>query len=417
MLFWRRLLWDDDGSLAVATVETPPPVAPPLPIFRPVYIPPEYALLIRDPRTLDLIGEIAHYRHAAFVHRDVEGGEFEITAHRLQVSEVLLQPDSVVDIRRNGAPEFSGMIQKRVYNAIEQEWTIRGRDLKQWLMFREVIPDSGLEFDAAVSVTAETALKGYVTRHLVTPTDASRSVNLELAGITFDVEHDESRGPVVSFNGRHANLLTAVLQPLCVAAGLWHSVGFQPSYAGYRYSVHAYADKTAGTDAAVVFSTEYDNVAMLEHTEDYLSLVNAVFVMGQGQGALREVREVADAASVTARFRRERSIDSRNNDTDATMDQDGAAVISQSLAATLSATAQPVLVATERYREAWELGDEVTLAIPEIGLAYNRRIVEVRVALTEQAGETVTIATGIPQRTQARIIADALRRVNRVQVE
>lgn len=377
----------------------------------------EYTILLRDPRTLALLGELPHYIGARWTRSDVEQGSMQLTVHRRSVDATLIARNTIVEVRRDGASEFAGMIRALEFDALADVWTLSGPCLKWWLAGRQLRPAAGQEYDSQAAVAAESAMKHYVADHLTAPVDASRNVNAELSGITFDIEPDQGRGATVSFNGRYVNLFSGCLSPLATAGELLHDVVLQDAYAGYRYQVSVPVDATRATGVEpVVFSAGWDNVGKLVYREDYTTAVNAISVLGQGTGALRTVREVTDAASIASDFRRETSADSRNNATNAALDQDGAAVLARALAETIQIDAEPLPVGPTLYREAWDLGYDVTLAIPEIGVEIDKRIVEVTVTLDANQGETISVALGSPARTQARIIAEALRRTNRVQV-
>lgn len=376
----------------------------------------EYVILLRDPRTLALLGELPRYQAASWSRRAEEAGECSVTAYQGQLG-VDIPRYTILDVRRDGDPEFAGVILNRRYDAIEEVWTFTGPDLSWWLAGREVVPAGGQEFDAVSAVPAETAMKGYIARQMTAPTDASRDIDSELDGITFVTAADQGRGTTVTFNGRFANLWTGCLVPLGRSGGLWQAVGFQPNYAGYEHEVHEWRDATTLTGAVpVVFSTGWGNVGQLTYEENAFGLANAIYVLGQGEGAARTVLQVINSTSIAADFRRERSADSRNNASGAALAQDGQIVIDQALAAMQRLDAQPLPVGPTLYRDAWDLGDEVTIALPEIGGEADRRIVEVAITLDAQQGETVSIALGSTARTLPRLIGAALQKLNRVQV-
>ncbi len=66
-----------------------------------------------------------------------------------------------------------------------------------------------------------------------------------------------------------------------------------------------------------------------------------------------------------------------------------------------------------RYREDWDVGTNVTIALPQIGVQVDRRIVATTVALTRAAGEDVTFELGVqhPQSVLRRLV-ERLRQLN-----
>lgn len=378
----------------------------------------EYTLLVRDARTLALLGELPEYAFASWTRRAVEVGDFEISIHRDVVDADLISMTRLIEVRRDGEFEFAGIIEDGWYDAIDATWEVGGPCLKGFLTHRGILPPESETYDSVSAIPAETAMTGYVERHLTDPEDSARNINGELDGITFDIEPSQGRGGNVTFNGRYVNLMTGCLQQLATAGNLLHDVVFKPLYGGYRYRVDAPTDATATTgDVPVVFGLDWENVAKLDVRQSIRNVTNAVYVLGQGVGDARAVRVVEDTDSIGDHFRRESFADSRNNATEAALDLDGEIVVSRSLAQVLQVTAQPLIVGPTRYRRDWDLGYDVTIAVSEIGIAVDRRIVEVRVQLDRRAGEVIRIQLGALERTQARIIGEALTRANRVQVE
>lgn len=48
-----------------------------------------------------------------------------------------------------------------------------------------------------------------------------------------------------------------------------------------------------------------------------------------------------------------------------------------------------------RYREDWDIGHDVTVGIPEVGVQVDRRIVAATVTLSRGAGEDITFELGM----------------------
>lgn len=382
-------------------------------------MPSEYVVLIRDPRTLALQGEVSRYQALHWVRRDLELGEFELSVATRDLPSVdLIARNMLIEIRRDGQAEFAGLIRgQRKYDAIAQTWTVGGPDLRWFLSKRLIVPVNGQEFDSVSLVPAETAMLHYVTAHLGSPTDSRRALVSALSGLSFVVQTDSGRGAQVSFNGRFANLLTGCLVPLARSGDLLHELSLLPSYAGYQYAISLPVDATATTGAVpVIFSTGWGDVGQLTYDEDYSGVNNAVYVLGQGQGAARACVLVWEDQSVASDFWCESSLDSRNNADVAAMVLDGETAIQQALDAAIRLDAEPLIVGPNLYRSQWDVGSDVTLQIPEVGISVDKRIVEVKVQLDAHQGEIVTIALGSTQRTAARVMSAALAKSNRVVV-
>lgn len=380
--------------------------------------PASFSIYLRNARNLALIGEVSFFEHFSYTRRAFVTGAFRFDVRHDAIDPDAIARNRLVVVRRNGQPEFRGIIRRRVYNATTRTWTLTGPCLKWWLSRRVIKPAADASHDSVASVPAETAMTGYVERHLTAPADSERDVNGELDGITFDVAPSEARGMLTTYNGRFVNLLTGCLQQIATSAGLLFDVVLQPQNLGYRFEVSAPRDATWSTGSEpVVFSLDHLNVAELVYTEDATSLTNAVYVLGQGQGAERAVTEVFDQDSIDDDFRSEVAADSRNNATEAALEQDGAAVMGRSMEQLLQVTMQPLLVSPTEYRSAWDLGTDVTVVIPELGISVDRRIVEVQVTLDTTGPETMRVTLGSLDRSLKRVIGDALSRHNRVTLE
>jgi hypothetical protein len=376
----------------------------------------EYTILLRDPRTLELLGELSVYLHARWRRHQREMGDFEITVNRNNVADDLIARNNIVEIRRDGEFEFAGIIRYREIGdpALGGQrgdvWKLSGPDLKWWLTNRLVDPGAA-QYDSQVGVATETALKHYVEDHLTAPADADRDVNTELAaGITFEVQPDASRGIDANFNGRFDNLLGGCLLPLARGADLLHDVVLLGDYSGYRYEVSEPTDATE----TVTFSVGWDNVEKLIYREDYLGVRNSMYVLGQGAGAARTVEVVEDAGGIAEDFKREGPIDARQADTVAKLQQIGNDRLESLLDDSLSAHAVPAIIGPTLYREHWDVGYDVTVSISDVGIELTRRIVEVIVQLTRGKGEDISISLGSRPKTQTRQIAEGQQRTNPV---
>ena len=375
----------------------------------------DYELLLRNPKTLALIAPVAKYVGVTWTRRTLAAGSFQLTLHKDQLDSASdIDRYNIFEVRRNATFEFAGPILKRSYDAIDQQWTITGPDLKWWLSGREIDPGAS-EFDTQAGVIAETAMHHYVADHLTDPSDGDRKVSSELTSITFDVGFDAAKGNTVDFNARWENLLK-VLVEIGERGNVWHDVVILAGETGYEYQVYDPTDATEDTGSSpIIFSVGWDNVGKSVYEEDYWRVQNAVYVLGAGSGVSRTVLEVKDATSITADFRREGHMDARQADTGAKLNDQGNLVIARSLAEARTARMAPLTVADEKYRTGWDLGYDVTLAFTDISQTVDKRIEEITVTLSRQQ-EAVTISLGAPPQTLARMLAEITRRSERVQV-
>jgi hypothetical protein len=338
----------------------------------------EYTLQFRNPRTLEVLGQMPFFKSLQWWRRPVKAGAFSISVHKDDIDPSVIPEDAIFELKRDNEAEFAGVLDFPEYDAITQTWELKGPDLKGfWLSKREINVD-GANFDTQSGVVAETAMKHYVEDHLTAPSDSDRDVNAELTGITFDVEGTHGFGNTVDFNGRWQNLLS-VLAELALKGNVIHDVVLKAGDTGYQYQVSEPIDATVTSgDTPVVFSVSRDNVGEAVYVRDKRRISNAVYVLGSGTGGARTVREVKDAASITADFRRESHIDARQAEADAdSLDMAGERVIAQSLLNAQTGRMMPLNLEPTVYRRDWDIGYEVTIDFNVIGVQIDRRIEEI----------------------------------------
>ncbi len=338
----------------------------------------EYTLQFRNPRTLAVLGQMPFFKSLQWWRRPVKAGAFSISVHKDDIDPAVIPEDAIFELQRDNEAEFAGVLDFPEYDAIMQTWKLQGPDLKGfWLRNREINVD-GAAFDTQSGVVAEMAMKHYVEDHLTAPSDATRDVNAELDGITFDIEGTHGFGNTVDKNARWENLL-AVLSALALKGNVIHDVVLKPGDTGYQYQVSEPVDATVTSgDTPVVFSVSRDNVGEAVYVRDKRRISNAVSVLGSGVGAARTVREVTDAASITADFRRESHVDARQAEADAdSLEMAGDRVIDQSLLNAQTARITPLNLEPTVYRRDWDIGYDVTIDFNVIGVQIDRRIEEI----------------------------------------
>lgn len=373
------------------------------------YTPPTYEFRVRNARTLALEGEIRPQDviSAEWTRHYLEPSRWRLAVPRRLVDPDLIARQRVVEVRRDGSTEFVGFILRRQLDRIGETWELSGFDAKDWLRRRGVGPDTAV----AKADVAETVAKAFVDENLG-PGASTRAASGELTGKTFTVEADAGRGDAVDVQVRR-RMLDAVLVDVLRAGGLWHDVVLTD--AGWEYRVHPITDATIDT-GAVPFSVGFDNVDALTYVEDYQRTTNKLYVMGGGTGDARTVREVDDASSVAADFLREGFYDARDASTNDELDQAGATEIERQLLASVNADVAPLLTSDNaRYRDDWNIGTNVTIAIPVVDVTIDRPVVAATVSLAEgAAAETIRMQLGVAHaRSQLRRIGDALAALQR----
>lgn len=357
----------------------------------------DYEFLVRNARTLQLLGELRPQDvTASWTRRDVDAGSFQLSVPREAVTNELMALHNVIEIRRSstgGAErEFVGVVETRRLDAFGTQWTLEGPDLLGFWLTQRIVG-----FDEAVAKTGvgETVIKAFVDENLGSAADAARRASADLTGLTWQIEADGARGSSVDFRTIRSNLLTDVTSKLCRMSDLLQDVVPLSDYSGYEYRITEPVDATAST-GGTPFAVGWDNVEQLEYRQDYRRAATVLYVLGDGSGDTRNVTTVTDSDAVNAHFRRERTFDARYATTGDQRTELGQLELERHDAATQSMRARPLRTSENaRYREDWDIGHDITIAVPEADIAVDRRVVAATVALTRAAGEEISFELGV----------------------
>lgn len=365
---------------------------------------PTYQFLSLAPRTLTFTGEIRpqDILRARWTRRDLEPGSFEITVPRLKYADTAglatIAEHQVLRVLRDGVVEFEGVIQKRVLDRLANTWVLSGPDLLGFFLRRRVV---GATAAVAKSGAAETVAKAYVDENGGPSTsDATRKFSAELTALTFTVATSGGSGATVDYNARR-QYLDQVVANVLREGDLNHKLTIDTDLGGYTYATFAVVDRTVGTGGTPL-SVGWDNVEALTYIENLSSVINFLYVAGDGSGDARNVTEVSDASSIATDFRREGVIDARYADTAQRRTDFGNAELARQLEIARSVSVQPLRSsANARYRTDWDVGDDITVAIPAVSVELDRRVVAAIVELARGSGETVSMEVGVFKATSA----------------
>lgn len=378
----------DNGS-----AEAPPLfVAPPTPATATRSLSPEYEFLLLDPRDLSSRGELhPHYVSGSWTRRDVAPGSFELTIPRDRIpSLAAIAPQTILVITRDGALEFEGAIETRRVDRLAKSWRLSGPDLLGfWLRQRMVgatAPDdrTGL---------AEDVLVGYVESALGASAPAPRRVADALIGKTFLVAPSSGRGPMITHPVTR-QWLHRVVEDVARKGDLLPSIVLDS--AGYRFEVGQPTDATQGS-GGIPFGVDWANVEELEFIESYDEFKNALYMLGDGAGALRSVTEVLDVDSIVTRFRREGAYDARGATSTALREAVGSLELLKRDQALVRVRAKPLRASGQAvYRADWDVGWDVTFLEQDLrDEPIDIRVVAATVSLTRARGEDITFELGL----------------------
>jgi hypothetical protein len=304
-----------------------------------------------------------------------------------------------LDIELDGRVDFSGVVQHRslAYRPDRQPvLQLEGLDLSWWLHQRVIVPPAGASHDEQLGVPAETAIRHYLTDHLLAPVDAARAIP-----VTAELEdpHSPPLGESITVRARYISLARQV-ERIAVQAGL----GFQATRTtsgAIRFQVLAPIDHTAGTAQPVVFSPQNGTTQRLSYIENALRFRNAVYVLGEGSGDTRLVELVTDDADIAARSRRELALDARDASTTAAAVDAGQAELARQANERVRLEAQPSPLSPLAYRTDWDLGDIVTLAFDQDSLLdldpqIDQRIESIQLSVDDVDPLRIECAFGAP---------------------
>ena len=298
----------------------------------------------------------------------------------------------ILEIELDGRTELTGVVQRRSITYQPDHpaaWTIEGLDLTWWLHQRVILPPAGQSHDEQTAVPAETAIRHYITDHLLSPLDLTRQIPVPAA---LEPAHTPPLGPDVTLSARYKRLAKQI-DAIAATADLGYGAE-RDANDTVRFCVRADRDRTAASPAPVIFSPQLGTAETLSYTEDGVDSRNALYVLGAGGGATRLVETVLDSDDIAARGRRELSLDARDASTSAAAIDAGQAEIARQAAARLQLRTTPPHLAPFDYRVDWDVGDVVTLSLPELALQLDRRIDEVRCSLDAETPLTIDCTFG-----------------------
>lgn len=300
----------------------------------------------------------------------------------------------LLDIELDGRAEFTGIVQLRslAYRPDREPlWRLEGMDLTWWLHQRVIVPPSGLSHDEQIGVAAEAALRHYIDGHLLNPTDAARKIPLPAL---LEPAHAPLLGPIVTVRARYTRLAKQI-ESIAALADLGYAAG-RDADGRILFRVLATRDRTAASANPVIFSPNLGTVEEMIFTEDGAGNHNALYVLGAGTGVTRLVQSVLDSPDISAHARRELALDARDADTAAAATDAGKAELARQAALRLRFTALPPHLGPHAYRRDWDVGDLVTLDLPDLGLRVDQRLESLRAEIDSREPLRLSCAFGAP---------------------
>lgn len=376
----------------------------------------EYDFWIRDPRTLEFVGELRPQDiiQAEWVRKDVSGGSFSLIVPRERVSLDLLDAHNLVEIRRNGEQEFIGVLESREIDPLGKRWTLAGPDLLGfWLPQRLV----GAVTADNRSGVAEDILVAYIEANLGSIADPARKLESAVS-VSFSVDASSMRGLNVNVAARR-RYLDQIVMEICRDGDILPELTLNPSYTGYQFKVKDPFNATQGS-GGVPFAVAWENVEELVFREDYREYKNHGWIFGEGSGDTRPYTEVEEPGSVTADFRREFAVDARYASDSSQRTQVGDLELYNRNRKITTVRAKPFRAsANAEYRTDWDVGWDITFSEPALrSEPIDIRVVAATVRLDQTGGESFTFDLGeYRMGSTVRRIVDALAKLQAASLE
>lgn len=262
--------------------------------------------------------------------------------------------------------------------------TALGREVGGMFEERIIVPPGGSSHDVQTAVTAEAALKHYVSNHAGPTATAARQV----PGLT--MAPNLGRGPTVTYEARFQSV-AEVLSDLGVTSEIGWEVTFDLATGGFVFDVIEGTDRTG----EVFLDPEFETAAGMEWLTSDLGRKNWGLIAGQGEGASRDADTTWVGASEPAGFdRRETFIDANDLPAGSALDARGQAKLLE----TLTEDAYEVTVhpgGAFQYGDDFDLGDVVSVRHREWGILAAARIVGVTQAVASAGSGRLATTIGV----------------------
>lgn len=251
-------------------------------------------------------------------------------------------------------------------------------------------------------VAAETIIKefvrGQIPYRVGNNSNNPRSMYLSIA-------EDMERGMKTVWMSRYEPL-DEVLHDICEYTDMGYEVSIVPGSnitQDYGFDVIVGVDRTEGQNenSRVLMSLEFDSIADIHYTMDTTSYRNVAYAGGAGEDNNRTVLTVTNEKVMPDGYKRKEtfvdcgSLEIAETDTALSLAEEGKHRLQEYMRAE-SLTASISSASPFKYREHYDLGDLVTIYVPELGLAQDMRITEAEECF-EPNGISLNITFGTAQ--------------------
>jgi hypothetical protein len=275
------------------------------------------------------------------------------------------------------------------------KFSFSGADWNYWLTGRRILPPPGLAYLDLDNAFADGAVKTAIRTSITNTGVPSRNI----PGLT--CSPDASQGAAVKYSARYESLYD-VVTTLAGQGNIKFAIVrdgriTQNAFRFYTYYPYLGLDRTSGNqsgNAPVVFSASLQTLGTLSYQRDRTSMANVAYVGGDGEAELREVDEFADLTSLAQYRRRETFVDARSATTTAKRQAEAFRVFNTQAVPTEQLQLSLPLTGDIIYGRDWQLGDLVTVYIPELDRTINAEVTAVRVEQVSGASARVVPTIG-----------------------
>jgi Siphovirus ReqiPepy6 Gp37-like protein len=333
-----------------------------------------------------LLGEIDNYSSLFFTRRWHGIGDLELRISRhLKHTEHLVKGNIII-VGESLKKVF--IIKHREIELTQdgkasENWLIKALALKSIAAQRTIVPPLTTAYDNKQG-NAETVLKHYIDRNIVSPTDSNRIISQLM------IAANQNRGPTVSWQSRFKNLAEEIINISSLSELGW-DVFLDIQQNKWVFDVEEGRDLSANQSILppVIFSPQFETLQSLRYTESDLNYKNTAYVAGQGEGIERRIVQVGNSIGLD---RHEIFVDARDvaeqTEDDPPVNRPDADIINdlslrgqQQLNELLQEKYLEGQVLTKSklvYEQDYDLGDIVTIQHKDWNITMDIRLTEIK---------------------------------------
>jgi hypothetical protein len=340
-----------------------------------------------------LLGEIDNYSSLFFTRRWYGIGDLELRISRhLKHTEHLVKGNIIIvgDSLKKIFVIKHREIELTQDGKASENWLIKALALKSITAQRTTVPPTTTAYDNKQG-NAETVLKHYIDRNIVSPLDPDRIIPQLVIAI------NQNRGPTVSWKSRYKNLAEEIINISSLSDIGW-DVFLDIQQKKWIFDVAEGRDLTVNQSSLppAIFSPQFETLQSLYYTESELNYKNTAYVAGQGEGIERRIIQVGTGTGLNRHeiFVDARDVDEQTED-DPPVNRPDADIINdltirgqQQLTGFLQEQYLEGQVLTKSklvYEKDYDLGDIVTIQNRDWNITMDIRLTEVK-EIYEQSG-------------------------------